>query len=289
MRGLEPYLMERRPDLVLVYGDTNSTLAAALVAAKLNIPIAHVEAGLRSRNMRMPEEINRIVVDKLSALLFTGTDAARQNLVVEGLAAKSHDVGDVMLDCIRLYQERAGDLITRLVPFGLKRASYALATIHRAENTDSAERLAGIMEGLRNLSRTLTVVLPLHPRTAAVLEQLGNQGVAGVRIILPVSYFDMLILERGARLILTDSGGVQKEAYCHGIPCVTLRDETEWVETVASGWNRLAKPQPAAIWAAASAMLSFDRMQTRPAFYGDGHAADAIVDCLLRWHRSVAR
>lgn len=288
MRGLEPFLIERKPDLLLIYGDTNSTLAGALVAAKLNIPIAHVEAGLRSRNMRMPEEINRIVADKLSTLLFVGSEVARQNLVTEGLTEKIIDVGDVMVDAIRLFGEVAGDIATRLAPFGLTPDSYALATIHRAENTDDETRLTGILDGLRAVSSTLPIALPLHPRTAAVLDRLGNQAAAELLIMPPVSYLDMLVLERGARLILTDSGGVQKEAYCQGVPCVTLRGETEWAETVASGWNRLAEPRPQAILAAATVMLAFDRDQPRQAFYGDGYAADRIVDGLLRWHQGDA-
>lgn len=288
MRRLEPLLTEHGPDLVLIYGDTNSTLAAALVAAKLNIPIAHVEAGLRSRNMRMPEEINRIVADRLATLLFVGTEAARRNLIGEGLSDNIHDVGDVMLDTLRLFGEHAGDTRARLSPFGLLPDQYALATVHRAENADDETRLAAILAGLRLLSQRLAVVLPLHPRTAVALERLDAAAATGLRITPPVSYLDMLALERGARLILTDSGGVQKEAYFHGVPCVTLRDETEWTETVESGWNRLAPPEPEAIASAANAMLALDRRRERPAFYGDGHAADRIVDCVLRWERSAA-
>jgi UDP-GlcNAc3NAcA epimerase len=288
MRGMEPLMLQLRPDVVLVYGDTNSTLAAALVAAKIGIPIAHVEAGLRSRNMAMPEEINRIAADRLSQMLFTGTVAAKENLVAEGLSQYVREVGDVMLDTIRRFRDRVGSLDERLAAYAVQRDGYALATIHRAENTDKRERLTGILAGLREVARTLPVVLPLHPRTAAVLGALGPEAIDGIEIIKPVSYLDMLVLEAGARLILTDSGGVQKEAYCHGVPCVTLRDETEWVETVASGWNRLASPEAQSIGRATADAMAFDRSVARVPFYGDGHAAEKIVACLRDWRTALA-
>lgn len=287
MRGLETFLTENRPDIVVIYGDTNSTLAAALVAAKLSIPLAHIEAGLRSRNMRMPEEINRIVADRLSTILFTGSQTARENLNAEGLGERIADVGDVMQDTIRLFAGRA-DIQDRLNHFGLTRGGYALATLHRAENTDDSEKLTRIFAGLRAVAGRLPVVLPLHPRTALALSKLDGNAVAGLNIIEPASYLDMIALERGSRLILTDSGGVQKEAYFQGVPCVTLRNETEWIETVHSGWNRLAAPDRDEILAAATDMLALDTNLDRPEFYGDGHAAGRIVVKLLQWHEQKA-
>jgi len=275
---LEAALADLKPDLVLVYGDTNSTLAGALAAAKACLPLAHVEAGLRSGNRRMPEEINRIVTDRLADLLFTGTAAARRNLETEGLTAAVREVGDVMYDCVRLFRAR--------IPAATAAAPYALATLHRAENTDDPARLAAIVAGLAAVGdgAGLDIVLPLHPRTKAALGALAPPlDTRRLRITDPVSYLDMMGLEAGARIILTDSGGVQKEAFFHGVPCVTLRDETEWVETVESGWNRLAPAEPGAIAAAATAMLALDRTRPRPPFYGDGHAAEKIVAALLAW------
>jgi UDP-GlcNAc3NAcA epimerase len=283
LRGLESCFREDRPDLVLIYGDTNSTLAAALAAAKLCVPLAHVEAGLRSRNMAMPEEINRIVADKLSDFLFTATEAAQRNLAEEGLSDKIRVVGDVMFDSIRLFQDAARNLGDPLSRFGLIPGGYALATIHRAENTDRPDRLRAIFDGLAKVAGRIPTFLLLHPRTRAALTRLNLGYDSDLHIGAPVPFFEMMALEAGARLILTDSGGVQKEAYFHGVPCVTIRTETEWVETVESGWNRLAEASPAAITAVADAMLNFDRSSPRPDFYGDGHAAEKIVRELLAW------
>ena len=244
MVGLERLLLDGPSvDWVLVYGDTNSTIAAALVAAKLHRKLAHVEAGLRSFNRRMPEEINRIVTDRLSDLLFCPTPTAVTNLGNEGLTAGVVMTGDVMLDATRFFLERAArtvrlDSVTRHEP-----GAYALATVHRAENTDDPIRLAGILEGLGSLG--LPVVLPLHPRTRSRLK--GAAVAANIEIIDPVGYLAMLILTRNARRVLTDSGGLQKEALWLGTPCVTLRDETEWVETLEGGWNRLAGADSARI------------------------------------------
>lgn len=244
MVGLERLLMDGPSvDWVLVYGDTNSTVAAALVAAKLQVKLAHVEAGLRSFNRRMPEEINRIVTDRLSDLLFCPTPTAVTNLDLEGLTAGVVMTGDVMLDATRFFLERATrtvrlDSLTRHEP-----GAYVLATVHRAENTDDPVRLAGILEGLGSLG--LPVVLPLHPRTRSRLK--GATVPANIEIIAPVGYLAMLTLTRNARRVLTDSGGLQKEALWLGTPCVTLRDETEWVETLEGGWNRLAGADAARI------------------------------------------
>ncbi len=280
LAGIEAVLKDERPDWVLVYGDTNSTLAAALAAVKLGVPIAHVEAGLRSFNMRMPEEINRILTDRVSARLFCPTDVAVRNLEAEGLRAGVQQVGDVMYDAALFYGEGARygeDVLDRL---GLRGRPFVLATCHRAENTDDARRLRGVVQALNALARELPVVLPLHPRTRAILERLAIPLADGVRVCDPLPYLDMVCLERNCRVVLTDSGGVQKEAYFYGVPCVTMRDETEWVETVEAGWNKLAGADPEAILAAASAYLS-GRPSGRPALYGDGRSATRIVDALV--------
>lgn len=281
MGRLERVLLGDEPDWVLIYGDTNSTMAGALVAAKLHIPVAHVEAGLRSYNRRMPEEINRVVADCLSTLLFCPTEAAVRNLAKEGITKGVHRVGDVMYDSVLFnvrLAEQSSDVIRRL---GLEPKSFYLATVHRAENTDDPERLAGILAAFQQIDRA--IVLPLHPRTRKALgADLANLD-GEVCVIDPVSYLDMLMLEKNARLILTDSGGVQKEAYWFGVPCVTLRDETEWVELVQTGCNRLGGARPAAILAAVSAFESAGAglPATRPTdLYGDGHGAEHIVAAL---------
>lgn len=236
MVALEEFLLDVEPvDRVLVYGDTNSTLAGAIVASKLHLPLAHVEAGLRSFNRRMPEEINRVVTDRLSSLLFCPTDTSVANLKKEGIEEGVHLTGDVMLDATRLFAEVA----QRRSPPGGTTAhdpkEYLLATVHRAENTDDASRLRGIFEGFGRLDAP--VVLPLHPRTRSRLD--GIAVPSNVEIAEPVGYLDMLVLVKNARTVLTDSGGLQKEALWLGVPCVTLRDETEWVETQERGWNQI--------------------------------------------------
>lgn len=235
--GLERILLEQPPvDRVLVYGDTNSTLAGALVAAKLHVPVVHVEAGLRSFNRRMPEEVNRLVADRLADLLFCPTVTAVDNLAREGITAGVHLTGDVMLEATRHFAGRAAtqaplESLTDHAP-----GCYVLATVHRAENTDDRARLAGIFAGFGRLDAP--VLLPLHPRTRARLD--GITVPANVVLMPPVGYLSMLTLVRNARRVLTDSGGLQKEAFWLGVPCVTLRDETEWIETLVNGWNRLA-------------------------------------------------
>ena len=275
LERLEQVLESERPDLVLVYGDTNSTLAGSLAASKLRIPVAHVEAGLRSYNRAMPEEINRVITDKLSALLFCPTDRAVKNLSCEGIVTGVHLVGDVMYDSLLYNLAKADRRAGVLAELGLQQGQYGLATIHRAETTDRPETVTGILSALGRLG--LPIVVPLHPRTRAVLDAAGVGHVCGpVRLIAPVAYHEMLILERHARLILTDSGGVQKEAFLLGVPCITLRNETEWVETVELGWNRLAGTDPEAIVMAAHGALEEVRSE-RGAPYGAGHAADAIL------------
>jgi len=242
LEKIESILLKEKPYYVLVYGDTNSTLAGALAAAKLHIPVAHIEAGLRSFNRKMPEEINRVLTDHLSSLLFCPTATAVKNLQAEGITKGVHLVGDVMYDCILFYREKAKAIEPGLLDrLGVSRGSYFLATIHRAENTDNTERLRNIFAAFAAISRgNYPVLIPLHPRTKKKIAEIGLTSSNGIRILEPVSYLEMLALESNARLILTDSGGVQKEAYWFRVPCVTLRDETEWVETIESGWNTLA-------------------------------------------------
>jgi UDP-N-acetylglucosamine 2-epimerase len=268
---------------VLVYGDTNSTLAGALAAAKLHIPVAHVEAGLRSFNRRMPEEINRVVADHVSTLLLCPSEQAVTNLRAEGITEGVHDVGDVMADALLAAAARAravSDVTTRL---GLEEGGYALATVHRAENTDDPERLRAILEAFDALAQP--IVFPVHPRTRAVLARIGYEAPEHVRLIEPQGYLDLVRLLASARVALTDSGGLQKEAYWLGVPCVTLRDETEWVETVASGWNVLAGADRERFVDAARAAT---RPALRPALYGDGNAGARVVSLLERSLPAIA-
>lgn len=284
---IEKVLVSEKPDAVLVYGDTNSTLAGALAAVKLHIPVAHVEAGLRSFNLAMPEEVNRILTDRVSQWLFTPTEAAVEHLLREGVeASKIVPVGDVMFD-VALRQgarvrEHDGILGKLSAQFGLRPGQYCMATIHRAENTDQLDRLAVIVDALSEFSRETPVVWPLHPRTRGVLTKQGKLATLAEHMILidPVGYLDMVQLEKHAALIATDSGGVQKEAFFYRVPCVTLRDETEWVELVEAGWNRLAPPvDSAAILRTLRASLGSAGKEVTP--YGVGDAAKKIVERLL--------
>jgi UDP-GlcNAc3NAcA epimerase len=278
MKRLEPVIETAAPDWVLLYGDTNSTLAGALVAAKLHVRTAHVEAGLRSFNMRMPEEINRIVADRLSALLFCPTPAAIDNLKQEGLDRQSVFTGDIMYDAFLIFrgvaETRGGELASKW-----KTGEFALATIHRAENTDEPGRLHAILDALEEIAQTVCpVVLPLHPRTQNVLRGSGWQPRA-LAVTPPISYFEMLLLEGRARLILTDSGGVQKEAYFAKAPCVTLRDETEWVETLDNRCNVLTGAHRDRIVHAAKAA---QHAGPWTAVYGDGNAGDKMIEALRK-------
>lgn len=242
LQALEEYLLANRPDVVIVYGDTNSTLAGALAAAKLHIPVAHVEAGLRSFNRRMPEELNRIVTDHLAQLLFAPTATAVANLGHEGLGSRTRRTGDVMYDAVLYNAQRAVMRSSVLHSLGLECGGYGIATIHRAENTAAAE-LGTLLRALNEAAtRFGSIVFPVHPRTAAVLRGgvAGWQPAANLRMIEPLGYLDMLALLQGGRWVLTDSGGLQKEAYWLGCPCFTLRNETEWTETLHGGANRLA-------------------------------------------------
>ena len=249
---IEQVLESESFDFVLIFGDTNSTLAGALAGAKLHIPVAHVEAGLRSFNRRMPEEINRVVADHVSDLLFCPTQVAVDNLTAEGITRGVHLVGDVMLDTLRMQVKRGLPTQRLLASLDLQPQQYVLATIHRAENTDDPRRLASILAGLDALAEP--VVLPLHPRTRAALDRHQlNPGNGHVKLVEPLSFAEMLAAEASARVIVTDSGGVQKEASWLRVPCVTVREETEWVETVESGWNVLVGTEERAIASAVRA------------------------------------
>lgn len=276
LEAIEGVLMAEKPDWVLVYGDTNSTLAGALAAAKLHIPVAHVEAGLRSFNRRMPEEINRILTDHASDLLFAPTEAAMRNLRNEGVPeARLSLVGDVMLDASLFYRDRARRP-EWFETLSIAEGEFVLATVHRAENTDDPVRLAGIMRGLGESG--LPVVLPLHPRTRARLDEYQIALAANVRVTEPVGYLEMVWLEANCRVVATDSGGVQKEAYFFAKPCVTLRDETEWIELVEAGWNVLVGADCDGVAEALTAHNSAGGHL--PNIYGTGDAAGAIVRAL---------
>jgi UDP-GlcNAc3NAcA epimerase len=278
LEKLEAVLQSERPDWLLVYGDTNSTLAGALAAVKLHIPVAHVEAGLRSRNMAMPEEINRILTDRVSSALFCPTDAAVENLRQEGVYQHVYQVGDVMYDVALHFSERARQRFI-LSDWGLTEKGYVLCTVHRAENTDDLARLQQIATALTRIADELPVIFPVHPRTARVLRPLLDEANhPGIRMMEPLSFLEMMRLLMSAEAALTDSGGVQKEAFFHRIPCITLRDETEWVETVACGANRLAGARVTEIM---SAWRGRGSVPDDIFPYGDGHAAEKIVHALL--------
>lgn len=283
MEHIESILCKETPHLVLIYGDTNSTLAGALAAAKLHIPVAHVEAGLRSFNMKMPEEINRIVADRLSSLLFCPTQTAIENLKREGFEnfpCKIYHTGDIMQDAAIYYARQAEANSTILEKHNLVPGEYVLATIHRAENTDNVLRLQSIIEALNETHKRLPVIVPLHPRTQKILVQTGLSP--HFNIISPVGYFDMIQLIKNSRMVMTDSGGVQKEAYFFRRPCITLRDETEWTELVEHGFNRLVGTNTHAILQAVE-----DWLLHVPDFsielYGGGKAADKILASICQF------
>ena len=273
--GLEDILRKESPDLVIVRGDTNSTLAGALAAAKAHIPTAHIEAGERSFDRRMPEEVNRLVADTLADVHFCASRAAVQHLAEEGIRDSVHWVGDVMLDTLMTSLPLARLRSKVLGRLGVQPRGYALTTIHRAANTDDPIRLGRIVEALNRVPET--VILPLHPRTRLALDHLGMNLGTHIRPIDPVSYFDMLVLEENARLIATDSGGVQREAYFLGVPCLTLREETEWIATVSAGWNKLVGTTPEVTL---EAWTTFQPPAWRPPVYGDGTAALRIAQIL---------
>jgi UDP-N-acetylglucosamine 2-epimerase len=273
--GIEQVLLQEQPDWVMVRGDTNSTLAGALAASKLHLPLAHIEAGERSFDKRMPEEINRLVTDRISDLHFCASRTALKHLADEGVARTAHHVGDVMLDAMLFNKAIAARNSTALQALGLRAGAYVLVTVHRAANTDDPVRLRGIVQALNASNEA--VVFPIHPRTRKKIEDLGATFAPHVKAIEPVGYFDMITLEDNARLIATDSGGVQREAYFLGKPCITLRDETEWTETVEVGWNTLVGAEPERI---VPAWRTFSPPSAQPPIFGDGSAAEKIVKLL---------
>lgn len=294
---LEETMLQEKPDMVLIYGDTNSTLAGALAAAKLHIPVAHVEAGLRSFNHKMPEEINRILADRVSTLLLCPTDEAVKNLASEGipcpqLDAKVVKTGDVMNDAALFYARQA--TTSWLEQNQLKPRQYILATIHRAESTDNPNNLKSLLAALDSISRKhYPIVWPMHPRTRNLISSNSELSsiLAGsaLKTIDPIGYLDMVCAEKNARLIVTDSGGVQKEAFFHKVLCVTMRTETEWVELVEAGWNMIAGLEPEKIVAAVEKMLKIDPQKLPwPDLYGSGNAGQNIVNELVKWSKEQA-
>ena len=280
---IEEVLLEEKPGLVLVYGDTNSTLAGALAAAKLFIPVAHVEAGLRSFNRRMPEEVNRVLTDHVSNLLFCPTETAVRNLADEGIVEGVFQTGDVMYDAYRFHKEQALKSSPILSELKVKPKEYSLATVHRQESTDEPEALLNIFNALEKIAtKDCPLIIPLHPRTKKILQQSHpiQRNNPWVRLISPVGYLEMIALESQARIILTDSGGIQKEAYFAQVPCVTLREETEWLETLEDGWNHLGGKDTHTIMTAYQAALrSCSGNQLNP--YGDGNASQLILQHML--------
>jgi UDP-GlcNAc3NAcA epimerase len=283
MKRLEPVLEGESPDVVMVFGDTNSTLAGALTAAKLQIPVAHVEAGLRSFNRKMPEEINRVLTDHISSLLFCPTTSAVRNLENEGIKNNVFNVGDVMYDAALDFGQKAEKWSHILRDLKLEPKKYALATIHRAENTDHRQRLFNILSALDATAREMPLVLPLHPRARKMVEHFKLEILLeSLKVIDPVGFLDMVCLERNARLIATDSGGVQKEAYFYRVPCATLRDETEWVETVEAKWNVLARPDDSSGMLVRTIREAVEYSGTRLDIkeYGNGEASRDVVEKL---------
>ena len=271
LAGIESVALEYRPDWILVYGDTNSTLAGALAGAKLHVPVAHVEAGLRSFDRRMPEEVNRVVADHVSTLLLCPTETGATNLKAEGITQGVRMVGDVMFDAFLQNLEVARQAHLEVDV----NQEFDLLTVHRAENVDDGERLRSILDGVGASGRR--VVFPAHPRTRAALKRDRITPPSNVTVIDPVGYLEMLVLEERAAVIVTDSGGVQKEAYFAGRPCVTLREATEWPETVRAGWNVLVGADPRRI---ERAMREFRPAGERASVFGDGHAAERVVESL---------
>jgi UDP-N-acetylglucosamine 2-epimerase len=274
--GIERFLLAHMPDLVIVYGDTNSTLSGALATAKLHIKLAHVEAGLRSYNRQMPEEYNRVITDHCSDVLFCPTQTAVDNLDREGIRAGVHLVGDTMYDAVLQFSRLASQKSTILPSLGLNPKGYLLATIHRPYNTDNPTALSSILSAFQQVAEA--IIFPIHPRTMKALKTSKINVPPNVIRTDPLGYLDMLMLEQNARVILTDSGGIQKEAYFFKVPCLTLRPETEWVETTSSGWNSLVGTDPAKIITGLKTPLSPGL--AHPDYFGDGHAGEKIVSTL---------
>jgi UDP-GlcNAc3NAcA epimerase len=279
LEGIEKVILSEKPDCLLVYGDTNSTLAGALAAAKLHCPVAHVEAGLRSFNMRMPEEVNRILTDKVSDFLFCPTKVAVNNLENEGISKGVVLSGDVMFDAALYYKEIAAKKSNALKDVAVEKGGYVLATCHRAENTDDPCRLLGILSALSDIAENIKVVMPLHPRTRKIISENGLDRYLGrISVHDPLPFLDMIALEESASVIATDSGGVQKEAFFFQVPCITLREETEWVETVEAGWNTIVGASKEKILDAYQNVKKPVGMLESP--YGDGQAAQQIIQIL---------
>jgi len=280
MMGIEEIALRQWPDFILIYGDTNSTIAGALVGAKLHIPIAHVEAGLRSYDREMPEEINRVVSDAISTILFCPTETAVNNLKREGITKGVYNVGDIMLETYLYYKDQAQKSSTILNKLNLKPKEFILCTIHRASNTDNTENLKNIFIGLTNSREG--IILPLHPRTKKKINQnefLKKYIGPNIKIIVPVGYFDMICLEVNAKKIVTDSGGIQKEAYFNKVPCITLRENTEWVETIEQGVNQLVGVDPEKI---EESIINFHPREQNYSqqLYGDGKTSEKIIEIL---------
>jgi UDP-GlcNAc3NAcA epimerase len=277
---IEKVLMIEQPDFVMVYGDTNSTLAGALAASKMHIPVIHVEAGLRSFNMRMPEEQNRILTDHISDLLFVPTKSSVAQLEKEGITKGVHLVGDVMFDGILHFSKIAEEKSLILDELGLKKGEYLLCTIHRAENTDSSERLKSIFNALGACKEQ--IVLPIHPRTKKFISEFGIELKDNIRLIEPLGYLDMVCLETFTKKIVTDSGGIQKEAFFLHVPCITLRDETEWIETVENGWNVIVGADENQIL---DAILTFSPTNEQLEYFGKGDASKKMADVIRQFKR----
>jgi UDP-GlcNAc3NAcA epimerase len=283
LEGIEKALEETRPDMVLLYGDTNSTLAGALAASKLRLPCAHVEAGLRSFNRQMPEEINRVLTDHAADLLFAPTATAVRNLRKAGIPRdRIIRTGDVMYDVAVHFKTHTTDVLDKL---RLQPCGYILATLHRSENADNPRRLRAIVEGLAEVAENYSVLLPLHPRTRKEIEKQGFSCAVTERLIVapPLGYLDMATLEKHARLIATDSGGVQKEAYFYRVPCVTLRGETEWIESLRGGCNMLVYPESAEVVSRGVRKALALKPNFRSGVYGDGNSATHIATVIARW------
>jgi len=281
--ALEPLVERAAPDAMLVYGDTNSTLGAALVAAKSGVPLAHVEAGMRSGDRSMPEEVNRVVTDSVTDLLLCSTEVAVRNLEAEGLSGGVELVGDVMADVALVFGPEADRRSRVLEELGLEERAYSVATTHRPANVDDPGRLAGVIEILSRVAEEAPVVLPAHPRTLPAFERMdGLAGLEarGIRVVPPLGYLDMARLVRASRLVVTDSGGLQKEAFLAAVPCLTLRETTEWTETVEAGWNRLIGVDPGRVEAALSELPAPAESTSALALYGDGRAGTRIAELL---------
>jgi UDP-GlcNAc3NAcA epimerase len=284
LEGIEAILLEEKPNFVLIYGDTNSTLAGALAAVKLHIPIAHVESGMRSFNRKMPEEINRIVADHTCTLNLCSTQTAVDNLNNEGLQRTAILTGDVMYDCALKFAHLAEKHSDPLSKFNLNSKEYILMTCHRAENSDNKKRMSQIIDAVNALAEDKIVLYPIHPRTKKILKEFNLYFSDKVKIIEPVGYLEMLILEKNASLILTDSGGVQKEAFFFNVPCVTMRDETEWTETVDLGFNIITGADTTNIIDAVSEFNNQGSLSIDSSPYGDGNSAEKILTAILEYH-----